>query len=488
MSVPFYNLLFNLDLDAHAAEPIYLQLTGRIAEVIRSGKIQPGAPMPGTRIIAKALKISRNAAIAAYGELSNQGWIQTEVGFGTRVALTLPDYSPSADPTARPLASPCGFQTPLFAADAQVACLARVDLRNPICDSRLLPDVELARSFRHPITRLHRRGHNLSDPLGPLEVRECLAELLAERRALPVDADDMLLVASTQEGLSLAARSLLPPGSRIAVEDPGNPRAWAAFRRAGLVPVPVRVDAEGICPEALEDVCVAERPRALYLTPNCQWPTGTMLSQERRAAVIEVAAVYRMPILEDDHAAELYYEKQSWRPLIADDHRGVVLHFGTFEHILDPAFGLGYVVGPREALLAMGQARAEEGLPNLDLMAGALRDFVIDGSYLRHVRKVRTAYRARRDLVQAFLNGPARAIFTTRDQASGLACWLEGSESNLEAWRRQADSLGYAVWPASHWRLGEAVRERSGLLLPFAALDETEWRSALALLQRTLAK
>ncbi|MDE3246950.1 MAG: winged helix-turn-helix transcriptional regulator, partial [Acidobacteriota bacterium] len=155
MSVPFYNLLFNLVLDESGAEPIYLQLTGRIADVIRLGKIQPGAPMPGTRTLAKALKISRNAAIAAYGELSNQGWIQTEVGFGTRVALTLPDFGPGLDPSAKPLATACGFSTPEFVAVPGGACGARVDLRDPICDSRLIPETELARAFRQPITRLH---------------------------------------------------------------------------------------------------------------------------------------------------------------------------------------------------------------------------------------------------------------------------------------------------------------------------------------------
>lgn len=488
MSVPFYNLLFNLELDERGPEPIYLQLTGRIADVIRSGKIQPGAPMPGTRTLAKALKISRNAAIAAYGELSNQGWIQTEVGFGTRVALKLPDFCTRFDPLVRCLASPCGFPTPEAKGLPDIASEARVDLRDPTCDSRLLPEAELARSFRHPISKLHRHSRPLQEPLGSRQVRECLAELLAERRALPVDADDLMLVGGTFEGLSLAARCLFPPGSRIAVEDPGNPRAWTAFRRAGLVPVPVRVDAEGLCPEALEDVCIAERPEALYLTPNCQWPTGTFLSEERRVAVIELAARYRMAILEDDHAAELYYEERSWRPLIADDHRGVVLHFGTFEHILGPGFGLGYVMGPREALLVMAQARAEEGAPNLDLLGGAFRNLVVDGTFLRHVRKVRTAYRSRRDVLLTFLKVCAGGIFTAQAPASGLACWLEGEENELESWRRKVDAMGYAVRPASHWKLGDGPGGGPGVLLPFAHVDEAEWQHALPLLQRALPK
>lgn len=488
MSVPFYNLLFNLEIDQGGTEPIYLQLTARIAEVIRSGKIQPGAPMPGTRTLARALKISRNAAIAAYGELSNQGWIQTEVGFGTRVALTLPVFDLSPGPTPRILASRCGFPLPEAPATEFAVPAARVDLRDPACDARLLPEAELARSFRPPIAKLHRQHPGSRHPFGSLEARECLAESLTERRALPVDADDLLLVGGTQEALGLAARCLFPPGSRIAVEDPGNPRAWAAFRRAGLVPVPVPVDAEGLQPEALEDLCVAERPRALYLTPNCQWPTGAILSAERRAAVIELAALYRMAILEDDHAAELYYEERSWRPLIADDHRGVVLHIGTFEHILGPAFGLGYVTGPRDALHAMAEARAEEGAPNLDLLSGAIRDQITSGGFLRHMRKARAAYRARRDLLQDFLEGAAQGTFRARPPASGLACWLEGEAGTLETWRAKVEAMGFAVRPGSHWRFSAEPGDSAGLLLPFAHLNEGELRSALALMQRALPK
>lgn len=478
MSVPFYNLLFNLQVDSAAEEPLYLQVAGRIAEVIRDGRLQPGAPMPGTRTLAKALGISRNAAIAAYGELHDQGWIATEVGFGTRVALALPEV---ARGPARPVerVSTCGFELDAPWATSRVRSEPnRVDLQDPEPDPRLFPEEELARALRRSVALSFGRSRRHRDPAGPREAREALAEFLSERRALPKDADGLVLTSGTQDALSLAVRHLFPSGSAIAVEDPGNPRAWAAIHLAGAQPVPVPVDQDGLLPEALEDVCIAERPKALYLTPNLQWPTGAVLSPERRAAVLELAGRYRMAVLEDDHGAELYYEERDWRPLAAEDRRGVVLHLGSFERLVGPAFALGFVAGPKEALTALVRARAEEGGGDLDLLAWALRDMLLDGVLLRQIRKARTAYRARRD--QALEGFRGMAGLQARAPASGLGIWLEGED--LESWRKGAASLGLALRPGTHWALSPDAPQ--GLLFPFARLDEAELKDVLELLKR----
>lgn len=480
MSVPFYNLLFNLEVDPDAPEPLYLQVAGRIAEVVRGGRLQPGAPMPGTRTLAKALGISRNAAIAAYGELHDQGWIVTEVGFGTRVALTLPDFvAAGAGKPASGRVSTCGFNldTPWPSGLGRRERL-RMDLLDPEPDPRLFPEEDLARALRRAVALCFGRGRRPADPAGPLEARTALAEFLAERRALPADPEALVLTSGTQDALSLAVRHLFPAGAAIAVEDPGNPRAWAALHLAGAQPVPVPVDADGILPEALEDVCIAQRPRALYLTPNQQWPTAAILSPERRAAVLELAGRYRMAVLEDDHGAELYYEERDWRPLAAEDRRGVVLHLGSFERLVGPAFALGYVAGPKEALAALVRARAEEGGGDLDLLAWGLRDMLLDGVLLRQVRKARTAYRSRRD--QAFEALRAVPGLTPNLPASGLGLWVEGED--LETWRKGAEAVGIALRPASHWALSPDGPR--GLLFPFGRLEETELKDVLELLRR----
>ena len=479
MSVPFYNLLFNLEVDPEAPEPLYLQVAGRIAEVIRGGRLQPGAPMPGTRTLAKALGISRNAAIAAYGELHDQGWIVTEVGFGTRVALTLPDFGRVASKSASGRVSTCGFEldTPWPRA-LEGRERVRMDLMDPDPDPRLFPEEDLARALRRAVALCFGRARRPKDPAGPLEVRTALAEFLAERRALPADPEALMLTSGTQDALSLAVRHLFPAGSAIAVEDPGNPRAWAAFHLAGAQPVPVSVDADGILPEALEDVCIAQRPRALYLTPNLQWPTGAILSPERRAAVLELAGRYRMAILEDDHAAELFYEERDWRPLAAEDRRGVVLHIGSFERLVGPSFALGYVAGPKEALAALVRARAEEGGGDLDLLAWAMRDMLLDGVLLRQVRKARTTYRARRD--QALEGLRSLPGLSLRVPASGLGLWATGD--GLESWRKGAEAVGIALRPPSHWALSPDSPQ--GLLFPFGRLEEGELKDVLELLRR----
>lgn len=482
MSVPFYNLLFNLSLDPGSEEALYLQVAGRVAEVIRDGKLQPGAPMPGTRTLAKALGISRNAAIAAYGELHAQGWIETEVGFGTRVAQALPDFkAPRAPgPTAGPA---CGFEfASAFTGAAAPPSPSRVDLREALPDPRLVPEEDLARAFRRPVAKAAARPRPGRDPFGPLEARTALAELLAERRALPADPEGLLLVGGTRDGLGLIARHLFPPGSTIAVEEPGDPRAWSAFHLAGHELVGIPVDAQGLVPEVLEDVCVSSRPRALVLSPNAQKPTGALLSPERRAAVLELAGRYRMALIEDDHAAELYYEDRDWRPLAAEDRRGVVIHVGSFEQLFGPAFPLGFLTGPREPLATLARARLEEGGADLELLAGALRELILDGTCLRHARKVRTAYRARRDRLAAFLKEAFGDGLELTVPASGLGLWATARGLDLAALQRGAEALGIGLRAPGHWRLGPAGAE--GLLFPFGAYAPEELATALAPLRR----
>ncbi|MFN8011664.1 MAG: PLP-dependent aminotransferase family protein [Holophagaceae bacterium] len=484
MSVPFYNLLFNLSLDPASEEPLYLQVASRVADVTRDGKLQPGAPMPGTRTLAKALGISRNAAIAAYGELHAQGWIETEVGFGTRVATVLPDFKGGPAP-AKPAATGCGFEFASAFSGAAPAAPFRVDLREALPDPRLVPEEDLARAFRRPVAKATARPRPGRDPFGPLEARTALAGLLAERRALPADPEGLLLVGGTRDGLGLIARHLFPPGSTLAVEEPGDPRVWSAFHLAGHELVGVPVDAQGIVPETLEDICVASRPRALVLSPNAQKPTGAVLSPERRAAVLELAGRYRMALIEDDHAAELYFEDRDWRPLAAEDRRGVVLHVGSFEQLFGPAFPLGFITGPREPLATLARARLEEGGADLELLAGALRELILDGTCLRHARKVRTAVRVRRDRLAAFLREAFGEGLDVHVPASGLGLWATTRGLDLAALQRGAEALGIGLRVPGHWRLSPEGAE--GLLFPFAAFTPEELESALGPLRRVAA-
>ncbi len=438
--------------------------------------------MPGTRTLAKALSISRNAAIAAYGELHSQGWIHTEVGLGTRVATTPPDCQAQRAAAIEHLQSSCGFEfTSTWKGDCSSVDV-RMDLRDPGPDPRILPAEELARAFKRPVIRSFGRRSRSTDPYGPLDARESLAEFLAERRALRVEPSGLLMVGGVQEALGLIARNLLVPGACVAVEDPGNPRAWATLQQAGLELVPVPVDGEGIRPEALEDVCIEKQPRALYLTPNAQYPTGVVLSPERRKAVLELAGRYRMAILEDDHASELFYQERDWRPLAAEDRRGVVLYLGGFERILGSAFSLGFITGPKSALDLLCRCRVEEGGAELSLLSGVMRDLLLDGSLLRHIRKARTAYRFRRDLACAELHEVGAGTLTFLPPEAGLGIWIRSEPKVLEALRQGAEKVGIAFRPARHWCLSS--EGTPGWLFPFGLLDDAELKGVLSLLKR----
>jgi GntR family transcriptional regulator/MocR family aminotransferase len=199
-------------------------------------------------------------------------------------------------------------------------------------------------------------------------------------------------------------------------------------------------------------------------------------------AILELAGRYRMAILEDDHAAELFYEERDWRPLAAEDRRGVVLYLGGFEHLLGPTFSLGYISGPRSVLEVLCQARAVEGAADLSLFSAVLRDLLLDGSLLRHIRKARTAYRSRRDVAWAGLLPMAGGALLCRPPESGLGLWVQGETEALNRLRLGAENLGVALRPPQHWCL--SAEGMPGLLFPFGALDEAELKGVLALMNR----
>lgn len=492
MSVPFYNLLFNIEMEPSSQEPTYLQLARKISEIMTAGKLQAGTPMPGTRTLAKALRISRNAAIAAYGELHDQGWIETEVGFGTRVAPRLPESTTRSTGAIRVDPGLCGFDLPGEAEPPGIAHgrFSPMELWAPAADPRLMPADEITRAFRRGLAKAPRP---VAAPLGPTTFLDALAELLAQRKALGTGPSGLVATGGSLPGLDLVARTFLRPGDRVAVEEPGNPRAWAVLRRAGAELVPVPVDGEGLQTEALEDICIAHRPRLLYLTPNCQWPTTAILSAERRSAVLELAARYRMIVLEDDHAAELYHEERSWSPLASQDRRGVVIHAGTFEHLMSPTFALGWLAGPLKAMAALRRAQGAAGIPAPFLFSEIIRELILDGAFLRHVRKARTTYRGRRDRVLAALEtgplGPGGWGLRAHAPASGLGLWLEAEAACLEAFRAQALEAGLGLRPDAHWRLGPSgPSDASGTYLAFGPLKGAEWEALAARLAPSLLR
>ncbi|MGH9519788.1 MAG: PLP-dependent aminotransferase family protein, partial [Terriglobales bacterium] len=266
---------------------------------ILRGQVLPGQAVPSSRALARELGLSRGSVVLAYEQLIAEGYLEAIVGSATRVVRSL---APAADASHRSVLAPSRL-TPSALRLAAAPPQPWLELRGPFrMHTPALTEFPVAAWAR--LVSRHARGLRKSDmgygeAMGLPRLRVALAGYLGAARGVRCDADRIMVVAGSQQGLDLAARTLLNPGDRVAVEEPGYSGARQAFRAAGLRLVPVSVDAEGLDVDALARL--RPPPRAVYVTPSHKYPMGVTMSATRRLQLLQWAARAGAWIFEDDY-------------------------------------------------------------------------------------------------------------------------------------------------------------------------------------------
>ncbi|MBD7957394.1 PLP-dependent aminotransferase family protein [Microbacterium sp. Sa4CUA7] len=460
------DLLVTLDRDAGA---LGIQLQDQVRAAIRSGRLLPGERLPSTRQLATVLEVSRGTVVDAYDQLLAEGYLHATAGSGTRVA-TLPPGLLRASAPAAPVAAPATVADFVYGIP---------DLRSvPLADwrwalgeaTRTLPTAELGDG----------------DPAGSMRLREVITAYHRRVRAGCAVAADAIVVAGFREGLFFVLSALARHGIvQIGLEDPGPYEHDVIARRAGMKPVPVAVDDQGV------DVARLRRSgaRAVLLTPAHQCPTGGVLGPARRRELVAWAEEVDGVILEDDYDAEFRYDRQPVGSLqgLAPSR---VIALGSVSKTLAPAIRLGWVFAPARYSAGIIEEKRlrSRGAPALDQQALAL--LLETGRYDRHLRRMREVYRTRRDVLVAAVDrtwGPGRVQGT----AAGCHVLLllpEGASEAAVAAR--AATRGVKVNPLGRYRFrtdpdepaGTAPSPLSGrpaLVLGFGNVDVEQIRQGI---------
>jgi len=439
-----------IDLDRSAATPLTDQIAGSIRSAIAGGRLDAGARLPSWRDLAAQLGVARGTVRVAYERLTDEQLIITAGAAGTRVAAR-PSGAPAAPAApavaiARPLqtmlhafsAPPLPFQMGVPAQDAFPVKLWSRLLARAARDAALAPT-------------------SYGDPRGDPELRARIAAYVAIARGIRCVPDQILVTGGFRGGLGLAIRALDGAGRTAWMEEPGFPVTRMGLEMAGVRPVPVPVDAQGL------DVAagVARAPDAAFavVTAGQQAPLGMALSRERRQALLRWAARSGGWVVEDDYLSELQLSGRAGPALAALDG-GRVIHIGTFSKTLSPSLGLGFLIAPvtlaaRFAEVAACLAPAPN--PATQIAVAAL---MADGHYLRHLRRMKRLYVERRDRLRTRLGSEAGV-----ETMAGLAVLLRlppGCDDVGIA--RAAVGYGIAPTPLSPW-YGGADGRRPGLLL-----------------------
>jgi len=470
-----------ITIDSERPLPLHQQLYEELRRTILSGCLLPRQRLPSTRSLAKSLGISRTTVTQSYEQLLSEGYLQTIQGSGTFVCAQLPEdlLHPSPIQTvSKPNHPPIRLsQYGTQLAAANVSLLAEPDL--PISFRYGRPELNQfpLQQWRQLLSRhcgadTHWLDYS-TDPLGWQPLRVAIARYLSRARAVQCEPDQILITNGTQQALYLTLRLLLDPGEVIALEDPGYLSARRIFLSQGARLLPVAVDEAGLVVKAL--VNHPNKPiKLVYVTPSHQFPTGAILSLPRRLELLAWAQQTGAMILEDDYDSEYRY---GGRPIPAlqglDASGSSVLYMGTFSKVLFPSLRIGYLVLPPGLVPLFGSAKwlSDRHLPLLEQRV--LTEFIEEGHLERHIRKMRSHYDRRRQVLSQALRTHFgdRALILGDQAGIHLMVKFDTELSDTEIVQRAAQA-GVGVTPAQPHYL--QTTRQGELILGYGELSEAQ--------------
>ena len=440
-----------LALHLEPGAPLGLQIERRIRGLIRSRELPDGAVLPSTRALAADLQVSRGVVVGAYAQLAAEGYIALRRGAAPTVALR----------AREPERAPAGSDVPIAG--------VRFNLRPDLPDLALFPRREWLAACRSSLASAANTDLAYGEPFGAAELRRHLAPFLARTRGVVAAPERTGVFAGTTQALFAISCVLRELGARrIAVEDPGHRWRTRALAAAGLEVVPVPVDGDGLRVDLLTGVS------AVVVSPDHQFPLGVALSPERRRALVEWAAAGDRLVLEHDYDGHFRYDRPPAGTLqgLAPDH---VAYVGGASALLAPTMRLGWAVLPARLVVPVANRMFATVVATPRLNQLALAELIATGQLDRHLRRTRTAYRHRRDVLLAAVRRHLPDA-TVGGVAAGLFLPVSLPEDADEAGLlAAARGLGFALDGTNE----HALRSQPpGLVLGFAAAPEPTLRRA----------
>jgi GntR family transcriptional regulator/MocR family aminotransferase len=455
------------------AGEIYRQLRAAILD----GRMRAGECLPPSREFARRLRVSRTTVAVAYDRLISEGFATSRAGSGTFVSanLTTPREAPPrrSEGVLRP--RPGWDAVPLPPVSSPVG----FDFRPGIPDARLFPYEAwrrlLVRQFRPAAVGLGAYVH----PAGHLGLREAICRHFGTSRGVRAVADDVLITNGTQQALDVVARILVEPGDCVAVEDPCYKPPRLLFASLGARVRGVPVDDEGIVVQAIPGDA-----RFVYVSPSHQFPLGLSMSLPRRLSLLDWARRHDAAIVEDDYDSEFRFDGRPIEPLQALDTSGRVIYVGTFSKTLLATLRLGFVIVPPSLRRAAHAAKFLTDWHTSLPAQAALAEFIDSGAFARHLRRMRTVYRARHERIVGTLEREFGGVLEAIPSSVGLhlgAVARSASSDEIAMVLKRASKLGVRCQTFAMYAVDTP---RAGLILGYGSIDAGDIEEGLHRLRR----
>ena len=448
-------------------------LRDTLREAIQAGTLKPGQCLPSTRSLAKSCALSRGTVLLAIDNLRSEGYLRCVPGSGTYVADTLPDkflnaplqiVSRRVPPQGTARLSEFGKRIRPVTYYANPGTIAfRVNL--PALD--LFPiDVWTRLASK----RLGRASTSLllgNEPQGYPQLRNAIRQHLSTSRSVVCDTDQIVITSGIQESLDIAIRILVDRGDTVLVEDPGYQVAYAGLEAAGAGIIRLPIDAQGAVPPSGSPI----NAKLMYVTPGHQFPTGVTMSFQRRNEIVRFAHRENTVIFEDDYDSEFRYTGNPLPSLQSLDRNGQVIFAGSFNKTLVPSLRLGYAIVPYTLLESFKNCKLIHSRHHPVFDQAILTDFIEQGHYNRHLRKMRQVYLERLHVLAEEMAKNLGGAMDLSPIEAGLQtiAWLRTNQ-DPEDLASKALERNVDVVPVSRYSRGFPIGP--GFQIGFAAIDQ----------------
>jgi GntR family transcriptional regulator/MocR family aminotransferase len=454
---------------------------------ILDGQLRPGTRLPSTRELAKRYGLARGTILNAFELLKSEGYLQGTVGSGTFVSEVLPDDLLTVKRDARTQHASRPARRHLSEYGKRVQHESNFEAKPMRAFRANLPAIDLF-PFKKWSALAARRMRNADaslligcDAIGYAPLRNAVAAYLNAWRGVKCTADQVIVVSGVQEAIDITCRVLLDPGDSAAVEDPGYPGVSNVLHACGVRVLAIPVDEEGL---TIDDVAM-QGARAVFVTPAHQAPLGVTMSLRRRLALLEWAQRNEALIFEDDYDSEYRYSSRPVPALQGLDRGGNVIFSGSFNKVLFPSLRLGYVVAPPDLVDRFVAVKSITSRHAQLLDQAVLCDFITEGDFARHVRRMREVYAERLSVLLECVRERLAGAVEISGVEAGLQtmAWLApGINSTVVA--QKAGERGIRVNPLRDY--ARRPLKRDGLQLGFAAVGPAAIRHGVHELERVL--
>jgi GntR family transcriptional regulator / MocR family aminotransferase len=475
-------LLAKFPLDGRGA--LYEQLARALKRAIVEGHFHPGERLPATRALAQMLNVSRNTVLTAYEILRAEQLTISNERSGTRIAE---------------LSLPPGFTSPPVAAPPQSRYAGRLRKLGPQTLGRIREELrynlhsdnppftsEMLRSWSRKLAAAARvAGAHYPDSQGFQPLRAAIADYLARRRGVVCAESDVLIVGGTQQAVTIAARAVLDEGDTVAIEDPHYLYLMQSLTAHGSRILSVRTDENGMVTSEL----ARHKARLICVSPSDQFPSGVVMSLERRIELLDIASRQGSWILEDDYNSEFYFRDRPIAALRSLDFSGRVIYVGTFSKTLFPSLRLGYIVCPPGIREDLCRVKRFDDLGSPSVEQAALAAFMRSRQFEKYLRRAVVALRHCRTVFIDSMRRHCGERITIQDTHAGthVVVWLRNVEySQVTRLVEIGIGRGLGLYPIHPYYRNPP--ERPGLMLGYAGLSAEALTRAGELLGECLSE